>query len=250
VSLDTTIRAAERAGDDHAANVARIRRGELAPGAVLVLDGDNVPGMKKYTGKWVVTKRYDENSRHGARLSLSRLNATMTARLPKSLANDRPWTSEAEIRPLIVSMGTPLELTDPGEDTVRSIEKAAIPATIGNIRRDARKDIAKALRSLFKRLDIVGVSVTAPVYSMASTVDVEFTRPAHDCNPDGTIRDKDDAGNDLPYGRRGCAGCARAHAAEQKLGRIVLAAYPDMDDRSDSMTDYYDRRFSVHSRSA
>jgi hypothetical protein len=248
-SLDTTLRAAERAGDDYAANVARIRRGELAPGAVLVLNGDAVPGMKRYTGKWVVTKRY-EGTRGVWRLSLSRLNAAMTARLPKSLANDRPWTSEEEIRPLIVSMGTPLSLADPGEDTVRSIEQAEMPAAIGNIRRESRKDIAKALRALFKRLDIVGVSVTAPNYSMASVVDVDFTRPEHDCNPDGTIWDKDERGNALPYGRRGCAGCERTRRAEQRLGAIVLAAYPDMDDRSDSMVDHFDRRFSVSSRSA
>jgi hypothetical protein len=195
-----------------------------------------VPGMKRYTGKWVVTKRY-EGTRGVWRLSLSRLNAAMTARLPKSLANDRPWTSEEEIRPLIVSMGTPLSLTDPGEDTVRSIEQAEIPAVIGNIRRESRTDIAKALRALFKRLGISGVSVTAPSYSMASVVDVDFTRPEHaNCSA-----------ND--WGRN-CDGCERVREAERKLSRIVLAAYPDMDDRSDSMTDYFDRRFSVSSRSA
>lgn len=42
-----------------------------------------------------------------------------------------------------------------------------------------------------------------------------------------------------------CSTCSRNLAAERKITAIVLAALPDLDDRSDSMIDYFDFVFMV-----
>lgn len=43
-----------------------------------------------------------------------------------------------------------------------------------------------------------------------------------------------------------CPTCSRNLAAERKITAIVLAALPDLDDRSDTMTDYFDFVFMVN----
>ena len=104
----------------------------------------------------------------------------------------------------------------------------------GEIRREARKEIAKRIRKLLKDLGIKGVSVTAPNYSMAQSVDVQLPSAegiAHNHHISGRIDD--------------CAICAIKREAQEGIEKVILAAYPDLDNRSDYSTDYFDYKLSI-----
>ena|SRR5579863_5747579 len=98
-----------------------------------------------------------------------------------------------------------------------------------DLRRESRKVRAQAVRDLFKRMGFKGISVTTPMYSMAQSIDIKVKKPPcaytihHDC-PD----------------------CLRVGQAQRRLGQIVLAAFPDLDDRSDSRSDHFDYCFSIN----
>jgi hypothetical protein len=87
-------------------------------------------------------------------------------------------------------------------------------------RRMSRKERAAAARKLFRSLGLKGLSVTAPNYSMASSVHIEM--PA---GPEGLS----------DYERRMVRASARS-----KLQALLLVAFPGTEDRSDIMTDYFD----------
>ena len=101
----------------------------------------------------------------------------------------------------------------------------------GNLRHKPRKEWAGAVRGLLKEFGVEGVSVTTPSYSMASSVYISIPSIEHDHMPDQWARD--------------CEHCQLKQAAETKLEAILLAAFPDMDDRSDTQTDYFDYCFSI-----
>ncbi len=96
-----------------------------------------------------------------------------------------------------------------------------------------RKQQAKLARQLFRGLGLKGISVTAPNYSMAQSVDVAPpTRCDYDLDQFGTM----------------VAGCEAARAntdARQRLSAILLSAFPNHEDRSEPMTDYFDYRWSI-----
>jgi hypothetical protein len=98
-----------------------------------------------------------------------------------------------------------------------------------------RKQQALLARELFRRLGLKGISVTAPNYSMAQTVNVDPARRRDYVLDDhGMIKDHvtDSA--------------AQANeAARTRLGAILLAAFPQHDNRSDSMTDHFDSKWSI-----
>ena len=112
-----------------------------------------------------------------------------------------------------------------------------LPTVINpNFRKESRKTWAQGVRALFKSLGFKGISVTAPNYSMASSIRISF--PSSGCqNP---IHNE-------PYSRYlDCALCAKERAAKQKAVAIILAAFPDLDNRSDSQTDHFDYCLSVN----
>ena len=97
-----------------------------------------------------------------------------------------------------------------------------------------RKEQAKMARELFKSLGLKGISVTTPNYSMAQTVEVRLPR-----RRDYVL---DDSGFIC---RQLCEASKANHEAESRVESILLAAFPQHDDRSDIQTDYFDRCWSL-----
>ncbi len=110
-----------------------------------------------------------------------------------------------------------------------------------------RKEQAALARQLFKRLGLKGISVTAPRYAQAHSVDVRLPAEgehdpnkwphAHDrcCGPNGRGHHEENR----------CPACRERAAAQKKLEAILLTAFPNHDDRSDLQTDYFDFRWSI-----
>ena len=122
-------------------------------------------------------------------------------------------------------------------DTYDQLLTTKLPGivTVG-LRKATRKERAKAVRNLFKSLGIKGISVTAPNYSMAQSIDI--TIPHDSC--DNAIHD------DPSKSFRDCAECNRRWQAKERIEPIILAAYPDLDNRSDSQSDHFDYCLSIH----
>lgn len=116
------------------------------------------------------------------------------------------------------------------ESATHQILSAKTPTSHSDIRYESRKYIAGAIRGLLKGLGIKGISVTAPVYSMAQAID---------------IRVPDTCEHDSMEARRACPVCQNRNLAVRRIEELILAAYPDLDDRSDSMSDHYDYKLSI-----
>lgn len=97
-----------------------------------------------------------------------------------------------------------------------------------------RKQQAALARQLFRQLGFKGISVTTPTYSMASTVKVS--------TPKREDYDLDEHG----FMISGCAAAVANTEARKRMLAILLAAFPRHDDRSDTMTDYFDFCWSVN----
>jgi membrane protease subunit (stomatin/prohibitin family) len=104
-----------------------------------------------------------------------------------------------------------------------------------NDRHIPRKEQAKLARELFKKLGLKGISVTTPNYSMAQSVDVSIPSRndykmigQYDIDPE-------------------CEACKANHEARERIEAILLAAFPNHDNRSDSQTDYFDYCWSFNS---
>lgn len=125
-------------------------------------------------------------------------------------------------------------------ETLAAIEEAPTPLVRDSkMRCKSRKEWAVAVRALFKDLGIPHVSVTAPVYSMAQSIRISIPSTSHAYHR-GYEPNRYD-----PNSYRNCPRCSRRHAAENRLERLILAAYPDLNNRSDSMTDYFDYCLSI-----
>jgi hypothetical protein len=118
-------------------------------------------------------------------------------------------------------------------ERLAQIDPATVP--VADRARLYRTDRAAAARKVLKALRLEGISVTAPSYSMAKTVDVKLPKRL-DVSP------ADD--RDLHPDER-CRVRAANWAARQKVEQILLAALPGTHDRSDSMTDYFDACWSI-----
>lgn len=118
----------------------------------------------------------------------------------------------------------------------QSIFDAQLPADSGlRIRHSPRKEIAANIRALLRRLKIKGISVTAPNYSMAQSVEIRL--------PEASEHDRrQETGHDYAT----CPICIERHEASKYLEKIILAAFPDLDNRSDSQSDYFNYRLSIH----
>jgi hypothetical protein len=107
------------------------------------------------------------------------------------------------------------------------------PVRNPDLRKERRTVWAKAIRRLLADLGIKGVSITTPHYSMAHSIDIKL--------PAGTPHDRGAADHEY----RDCPMCQERNRAQDRITQIILAAFPDLDDRSDSMTDYFDFCLSV-----
>jgi hypothetical protein len=107
------------------------------------------------------------------------------------------------------------------------------PARNPDLRKERRTVWAKAIRRLLRDLGIKGVSITTPHYSMAHSIDVKL--------PAGTPHDRGAADHEY----RDCPMCQERNRARDRITRIILAAFPDLDNRSDLQSDYYDFCLSV-----
>ena len=130
---------------------------------------------------------------------------------------------------------------------VQNVQLAAIP--VYRLDRCApRTEQARQARELFRRLGVRGVSVTAPGYSQAHSVNVRLPRPGDD-EHDPTR---------WPYDHSRCCGqqagheestrcpaCAQEDATRRKVEAILYAAFPNHRDRSEVQTDYFDFCWSI-----
>ncbi len=121
-----------------------------------------------------------------------------------------------------------------GPSPLARILATPLPGFRANIRRVDRTDRAAMIRSLFKHLGLKGISVTTPSYSMASGNKVTIPPAAeHD--------------RDRPSGHENvtCPHCREHVAARRHVRALILAAFPDLDDRSDYQSDYHDNPLSI-----
>ncbi len=129
---------------------------------------------------------------------------------------------------------------------LRAIDLDSVPVSdFGRCER--RKDRAKAFRALFKQLGLKGISVTAPNYSMAQSVDVRLPRIAE--NEHVQTRWPHDHG--ACCGSAGhtdetrCPACREFAEMRKRIEAILWKGFPNLRDRSDSMTDYFNYCWSV-----
>jgi hypothetical protein len=119
---------------------------------------------------------------------------------------------------------------------LQAILDAPLPAfRRTGLRREPRTTRAAAVRKLFRDMGLKGISVTAPNYSMAQSIDIKTPRN----EPEPTV--KDEHGYDNYHSEY----LAARNAALAKVEAIVVAAFPDLNDRSEYMTDYYDFCLSI-----
>jgi hypothetical protein len=107
-----------------------------------------------------------------------------------------------------------------------------------DLRREPRKEWAREVRKLLKSLGLSGISVRALRYSQASSIDVTLPgQVTHDLSP---MRGHDFAS---------CPLCRQLAKAERHIERLIVGAFPDLDDRSDYRDDHYDAPLSIHTGS-
>ena len=111
-----------------------------------------------------------------------------------------------------------------------------------------RKEQAKLARQLFKQLHIKGISVTAPNYSMAQSVDVrlpEIQREDGDLFLNG-VSYENGTYSDMPDDVPAKAKHRAKWEAQKRIELILARAFPNHNDRSDSQSDYFDYCWSVN----
>jgi len=112
-------------------------------------------------------------------------------------------------------------------ETLDAIEAAPVPLVRDPaMRSKGRKEWADAVRALFKDLGIPHVSVTRPSYSMACSIDIRLPSTSHGYHGSAEYRE--------------CPRCVRRRRGEERVERLILAAYPDLNNRSDPMVDHFD----------
>jgi len=120
--------------------------------------------------------------------------------------------------------------------TLTEIATLPLPPFRANIRHLDRKERAAQVRALFKALKVTGISVTAPSYSMAQSIDIRL--PALEVSDEAHVKrhaEIDDL-NTYPwtgYGNNGCQHCKVRREAQVRIEQVILAAFPDLNDRYD-----------------
>lgn len=126
------------------------------------------------------------------------------------------------------------------QSALEKVQEGKIPV-MSRERHIPRKQQAALARELFKRLGLRGVSVTTPNYSMAHSVDVSYPKlqiHCHDMWPHNwEVSDRTEETR--------CPTCKENWKMHEKIAEILARAFPNHDDRSDSMTDYFDFKWSI-----
>jgi hypothetical protein len=133
--------------------------------------------------------------------------------------------------------------TDPERDAREyparhRIMTVPIPGVVDPAMRDRPdKEIAVAVRALLKQLGIKGCSVTTPRYSMAMGIEIRL--PEYPSDWDKTLHPHD------TLGMVDCWRCMLGRAARDRFKTLLVAAFPDCEDRSDSFNEHYDWVFHI-----
>ncbi len=128
---------------------------------------------------------------------------------------------------------------------LKEIKETAIPV-LSRDRCIPRKEQAALARKLFKSLGLAGISVTTPNYSMAHVVEVRLPRAEYHDRQKWPHNHEACCNSGMGHNEATRCPCCRDHAAaELKIEEILARAFPNHDDRSDSMTDYFDNCWSV-----
>lgn len=110
-------------------------------------------------------------------------------------------------------------------DTLTQIENAPLPPVRRHgLRAQGRKAWASEVRHLLKELKITGISVTAPNYSMASSITIRLPQDTtEEHEPEHTRLEAEERAKAGPY--RGmvqvCPFCKRERRAKDKLEAIL-----------------------------
>ncbi len=107
---------------------------------------------------------------------------------------------------------------------------------MGKVRSLYTKEIAAKIRELFRALGIKKVKVAKGKGTGSCYIHVDY--------PSGPFLMCSDY-NEQFHANEADPGVQEARWADKTLKRIILTAFPDLDDRSDSMTDYFDFVFTI-----
>jgi len=132
-------------------------------------------------------------------------------------------------------------------EAIQAVDLEKVPV-MSTDRLIPRKQQAALARSLLKRLGIKGISVTAPRYSMAQAVHVEL--PAVETTPEmfflNGINYQHHSYYSIPDDVPAKIAIREHYQASEKLGVILLRAFPKHDNRSDYQSDYFDYCWSIN----
>jgi hypothetical protein len=118
------------------------------------------------------------------------------------------------------------------QEAIESVHAAAMPGIINpKLRHDGMAARTLAIRNMLKLQGVKGVSVRKATGSMCFWTYVDLPRVPHTHY----------AGQSWDI----CATCQRDQRAKEKVEQMILSAFPDLDDRSDGMTDHSDFVFMV-----
>lgn len=134
---------------------------------------------------------------------------------------------------------TPHEIAEQLAEALQRVSMFSIPVMTRD-RFITTKQQAQLARELFRSLGLKGIGVKVPRYSMACVVEIRLPRLEVHC-PDMQPH--------APPGHRQtlktCPTCHQNSLMRQQVGTILLLAFPNHDDRSNSTVDYYDYCWSI-----
>lgn len=129
---------------------------------------------------------------------------------------------------------------------LQAIIEAPLPAFRANIRHQSRKEWAQAVRKLLKDMKLTEISVTTPNYSMAQSISIELPRDVEAHNP---VHEAAEIESRKEAEYRGmvhyCPFCKQRQGAHEAITAIILSAFPDLCDRSDTYSDHFDYCLSI-----
>ena len=127
---------------------------------------------------------------------------------------------------------------------INAIDLSSVPV-MSRDRMIERKEQARLARDLFRRLGLRGISVTAPNYSMAQSVHVRVPNSPHPGFA-GFEQFEHDTYSTMPAEVPAKQHMRAHYAASEQLEKILEAAFPQHDNRSDYQTDHFDYCWSIN----
>lgn len=135
--------------------------------------------------------------------------------------------------------------------TLTAIAALPLPAFRAHIRPLTRKERAAHIRALLKDMQVTGISVTCPNYARAQSIDIRlpYLPDESEAHSQRHAEIDDLCRNVYPWtghANNGCQYCKAQNEAQVHIEKVILAAFPDLDDRSDHQADYFDYCLSIH----